>query len=80
MADITERVASIETKIEIMGDRLNGIEQTLEDLVEMHQRINGVSWAIVRICALVVGGITTIGGFISGLMWFLDHHVILTLK
>jgi hypothetical protein len=49
-------------------------------LTSKKDQMLGVWWAIVRVCAVVVGAFTLIGSVGAAVMWFLENHIHLTVS
>lgn len=57
----------------VNGDKLNNLTDTKQQMV-------GVWWAIVRVCAVVVGAIGVLASIVAFAGWMLEHHVELVVK
>lgn len=73
MAALVDSVAAHTEEIKLIANEIS-------ILTRMRYQMDGVWWAIARVCAVVVGGFTVIGTMIGGVIWLLENHVDLTLK
>lgn len=77
---MSERMASLETKVEQIQIDLKEIKATLSELSRARNRYDGAAWAIARICAVTVSGISLIAALAAILDWMANNHLQIIVK
>lgn len=68
------------SSLKTLVEAVNAHSHILEGLSQTKAQWTGVWWAIVRVCAVIVGAFGILGSTIAFAGWMLEHHVELLVK